>query len=199
MTYRIALIGCGVAGLIACQRTEAASPSPAPVEKASPARSLGPPVKTAPAPVSPETKASGQVPLAPFTNGKRVRISHLVEIEPLEITVPKGVKMEKRYMNGEGIAPRAGLVGGALNLEVMEPEAGFRDIAWYKAQTSSDEKVIRAEETADGFLWLDAIHGEFSELVSRPKLKVICVQSQMKTLADAELAAAVCLSLRAAK
>jgi len=187
------VMGLGLFAVLACSRTETRAPNPAPIEPPRPAPSAPPAnsnASPAPAPAA---------PLAPLAKGKRVRIAHLEGIEPLEVTLPPGVKMEKRYMNGEGIAPRAGLVGGALNIEVMEPEAGFRKLEWYKEQLSSDEKLIRAEETPDGFLWMDALRDEFSVLVSRPTLKVVCAQSQLKTLADAETAAAICLSLRPAK
>ena len=196
MIKRIA-IGVGLVAALACSRTEAKAPSPAPAEPLRAAPSA-PPANSNPPP-APAAGAAAAAPLAPLEKGKRVRIAHLAGIAPLEVTLPPGVKMEKRHMNGEGIAPRAGLVGGVLNIEVMEPEAGFRELKWYKEQLSSDEKLIRAEETPDGFLWMDALRDEFSVLVSRPKLKVICAQSQLKSLADAETAASICLSLRPAK
>ena len=62
---------------------------------------------------------------------------------------------------------------------------------------------VRADESEDGYLVIQkhdmtAVGTVFGAFVSRPGLKVICSQYQMKSLADAELAASVCLSLRAA-
>jgi hypothetical protein len=63
--------------------------------------------------------------------------------------------------------------------------------------------VVRADQMPEGFL-LIALHASgigdecYSVILSRPDLKVLCQGSSKARLADAELLASACLTLRAA-
>jgi hypothetical protein len=144
-------------------------------------------------------------PLTPFADGKRVRIKPLeAEIKALEITVPANFKL--KYEGGEELAPSAHLVGPNLEIVVGGPEAGIFTLEQeMKIATNSEKPVafFRTEETEQGFLlvdrdWLTGDHPLYNATVSRPKLKVECWATGLEKLSDAELAASICLTLRAA-
>ena len=146
-------------------------------------------------------------PLTPFADGKRLRIKPLEDgIEALEITVP--AKFKLKYEGGEELAPSAHLAGQGLEVMVGPPEAGIFSLAQEKrAILSSDPAATfhRAEETEDGYLLIDLNNitaggsdRRYDVAVTRPKLKVECWANALERLSDAELAASICLTLRAA-
>ena len=150
-------------------------------------------------------KPAALPPLTPFADGKRVRIKPLEDgIEALEIAVPPNFKL--KYEGGEELAPSAHVIGPDLEIEVVQPEAGFFTLKERMKIAMNSEKTptfFRAEETKDGFLlvernWLAGDHPLYNATVSRPKLKVECAAAGLEKLSGAELAASICLTLRAA-
>jgi hypothetical protein len=144
-------------------------------------------------------------PLTPFADGKRVRIKPLeADIKALEITVPANFKLTVERL--EDIPPSAHLTSPALEIAVGPPEAGFFTLKQEMRIVGNSEKAptfFRADETEDGFLlvhrdWLTGDHPLYNATISRPKLKVECVAAGLEKLSDADLAASICLSLRAA-
>lgn len=189
---------CGLAFFLVGVRAESLAASPAPVEKARPNPAAAEAAGGHGVAMG-DAKPAAQPPLAPLTKGKRLRITRLYEIKPLEIVVPDGVKLKMENMDGGELLPRAELRGGAVDIEVMRPEDGFRGLQQDLKMQATGVTIVRADELADGYLWIQKYRDAFTVFVSRPGLKVTCAQSQLKSLADAEVAASVCLSLRAAK
>jgi len=205
MLNRFLFVCAGLALWLACAKGDARAEATPPASKAiakSPAQD--PPAgETVPAP--PQSPPSASSPLTPLAEGKRIRITKLYEIKPLEIVVPPDVKLKMTFMDSDDILPRANLLGGVLAIEVLRPEEGFSTFADdMKMQArSGNVTFVRAYEDEGGYLLLQkyqktAAGALFGVFVSRPRLKVTCRQFDMKSLADAELAASVCLTLRAA-
>lgn len=143
-------------------------------------------------------------PLAALTQGKTLRVKGL-ETVPLEITAPPKFKF-RMDEGGEDFAPRGHVEGpGQIDIEISLPEGGF--LSFSKQRRILEEKdrptsILRAEETPEGFLMVYRDRdsegaAEFGAIVSRPHLGVRCDAMFLKHLTDAELAASVCLSLRA--
>jgi hypothetical protein len=175
---------------LACARGAAHAEAAAPADK-------GASAKPSPAATAPTA------PLAPLAQGKKVRITKLYETKPVEALVPAGVKLKMSHLDDDDVLPRANLVGGALNLEVLAPEEGFFSLADDLKTRGPKPTFLRSYEDEGGYvlLWKSEKTGSgtvFGTLVSRPRLKVICRQSDMTSLEDAELAASVCLTLRSA-
>ena len=152
-----------------------------------------------------QDKPEALPPLTPFADGKRVRIKPLEDgIEALEIAVPPNFKL--RYEGGEELAPSAHLIGPDLKIVVGPPEAGIFTLKQEMTIALNSEKPVtffRAEETEEGFLlvdrdWLFGDDPLYNAKVSRPKLKVECWATELEKLSDAELAASICVTLRAA-
>jgi hypothetical protein len=204
MLNRFLFVCAGLALWLACAKGDARAEATPPASKAiakSPAQA--PPAgETVPAP--PQDPPSASSPLTPLAEGKRIRITKLYEIKPLEIVVPPDVKLKMTFMDSDDILPRANLIGGGLAIEVLRPEEGFSTFADdMKMHRSGNATFVRAYEDEGGYLLLQkyqktAAGAVFGIFVSRPQLKVTCRQFDMKSLADAELAASVCLSLRSA-
>jgi len=151
------------------------------------------------------TIAPPQAPLAPLADGRRVRIRKLEEdVEALEILVPPGFKLH--YEGNEELLPSAHLVSPDMEIVIQNPESGFYTLAEYRdmiVRSDAEATLLRAVETADGHMILDrnnfsGVGRRYDAIVSRPKLKVTCVATGLERLSDAELAAAVCLTLRPA-
>ena len=150
-------------------------------------------------------------PLAPLAVGKRLRLQGVGSADPnenmvpLEITVPPKFKLKMK--GNEEQLPSAHLKGPGLEVVVEDPEAGFSTLADLKGLISRGDPsatFIRVEETPDGFLLIyratvAGIGPRFNAVVSRPGLKVDCGAYALTQLSDAERAASVCLSLRAAR
>lgn len=184
---------------LACARGDARAQAPAPTEKTAPPA----PKPGTPAPTTEAKPAPPSTPLEPLAKGKRVRITKLYEIKPLQMLVPPEVKLT---MSGsDETLPRANLSGGPIEMEVMAPDGGFHSLAdetkLYAG--SKDTTIARASEDAAGYvLILKKVESPsktvYEVYVARPSLKVMCHQFQSLSMADAELAASVCLTLRPA-
>ena len=140
----------------------------------------------------------------PLTKGKRIRITRLRKIKPLEIVVPEGVKLRMEFMDSDDILPRAQLTGGNLDITVGPTESNFGPLSFYTGNLTADAVIVHGVETPDGVVLVKRftsakVPPTFSVLVTRPNLEVECSQFQLRSYADAELAASVCLSLRRAK
>lgn len=151
-------------------------------------------------------KSDAIPPLTALADGKRVRIKPLEDgIEALEITVPPRFKLTVK--RPEDLPPSAHLTGQGLDIIVGPPEAGMFSLAQARrAILSSDPSATfhRSEETEVGYLLVDLNNitaggsdRRYDVAVSRPKLKVECWANALERLPDAELAASICLSLRA--
>jgi hypothetical protein len=138
-------------------------------------------------------------PLQPLAEGKRVRINKLWG-PPVEITVPPDFKL--RMEGGVESNPEANLEGPEWSVVVLHPEAGFFTLKQEKdilIRSDPLTKVILERETADGFVLIDqnSIDGpsKYSATVSRRALDVECGAWGLNSLADAEKAASICLTL----
>ena len=205
MKSRLAIVLLAVSAVHACAKKSQDAPS-ASIERPSQAAQK-PQASRADAGAGPAVQGKPEAlpPLAPFADGKRVRIKPLEDgIKALEITVPPNFKL--KYEGGEEMAPSAHLVGPDLEIEVAQPEAGFFTLKERMKTAMNSERpptFFRAEETEDGFLlvernWLTGDHPLYIAVVSRPKLKVECVAAGLEKLSDADLVASICLTLRAA-
>jgi hypothetical protein len=195
---RLLIATAGLSLSLACAGGDARAQAPAPAEK--PASSAPEPAAPAPAEAKP---APGTAPLEPLAKGKRVRISKLYEIKPLQMLVPPDVKLT---MSGsDETLPRANLSGGPLEMEVMAPDGGFHPLADETKiyAGAKDVTIARASEDAAGYVLIlkkaeSPSKTVYEVYVARPALKVMCHQFQALSLAEAELAASVCLTLRPA-
>jgi hypothetical protein len=206
MHRRLLILGIGLTISLACTKGDARAEAAAPADKGTPT-ATAPSAKTNPGPADAKpapatnTSAANKDALAPFAEGKRVRITKLYETKPIEALVPADVKVKMSHLNDDDILPRANLVGGTLNLEVMAPEGGFVSLADELKMRSPKQTFLRSYEDEGGYvlIWKSektASGTVFGTLVSRPRLKVTCRQSDMPSLEDAERAASVCLTLR---
>jgi hypothetical protein len=159
-----------------------------------------------------QNKPDALPPLAPFTDGKRIHIKPIEDyIEALEITLPKGFELS--YDDNGELENSVRITGPGLEIEIGPPEAGFFTLAEHMVIYRNNDKppvFYRAEETKEGYLLLvgnlDSEVG-YQVTVSRPNLKVTCFAGrfvggswvEMDTLEKADLAASICLSLRAAQ
>ena len=145
-------------------------------------------------------------PLTALADGKRVRIKPLeVGIEALEITVPPKFKLTVK--RPEDLPPSAHLTGQGLDIIVGPPEAGMFSLAQARRSILASDPAAtfqRSEETEAGYLLINLNNitaggsdRRYDVAVSRPKLKVECWAIALERLPDAELAASICLSLRA--
>jgi len=139
----------------------------------------------------------------PLTEGKRVRIDKLW-VPPVEITVPPNFTLNTDAT--EEVSPHAHLEGPDWEVEVREPEGGFRNLKREKRmllRSDSAVKIIHEQETAAGFLLIDQDNldgpSKYTTWVTRPALKVECVAWGMDSLADAEKGASICLTLGRAR
>ena len=187
-----------------CAKKPQGAPPPEPDRPAQTA--LKPHLPDAAAGASLQGKPEALPPLTPFADGKRVRIKPLEDgIKALEIAVPRNFKL--KYEGGEELAPSAHLVGPNLEIVVGEPPDGeFSPLAEEMKMHMNNPRppaFLRAEETEDGFLlvhrdWLVGDHPLYNATVLRPKLKVECWSTGLEKLSDADLAASICLTIRAA-
>ena len=178
-----------------CTKKDLAAQAPqAPPPATSPTTNVPPRLdaSSAQAPVPPS-------PLQPLAEGKRVRINKLW-CPPVEITVPPDFKL--RMEGGGESNPEANLEGPDWSVVVLHPEAGFFTLDQEKGivtRTDPGEKVIHAQRTADGFVLVDQnnINGpsKYSTKISRRALGVTCGAWGLDSLADAEKAASICLTL----
>ena len=189
-----------------CAKKPQGAPPPAPDRPSHAALKPQPPRPDAIAARALQGKPEALPPLTPFADGKRVRIKPLQdEIEALEITVP--AKFKLRLEGGEELARSAHLIGPGLEIVVGPPPDGeFSPLAGEMKMHMNNPRppaFLRSEETEDGFLlvhrdWLFGDHPLYNATVSRPKIKVECWATGLEKLSDAELAASICLTLRAA-
>ena len=193
MRSRFLLVGVTLSLSLACAKGDARAEAPAPGDK----------VATKPAALAPAAAPAGSAPIEPLAKGKRVRIGKLFEIKPLQMLVPPEVKLT--MSDSDETLPRANLSGGPIEMEVMQPDGGFHSLAdetkLYAG--AKDVTVARAYEDASGYVLLlkkieSPTRTVFEVFVARPALKVMCHQFQALSLAEAELAASVCLTLRPA-
>jgi len=146
--------------------------------------------------------------LLPLTEGKTLKIRGL-ETVPLEVTAPPKFKF---FMDsgGEDYGPRGHLEGpGGLDIQLEQPDQFFSLAKQreYLHDANPVTVVLRGEETSDGYLVLyearrpqsEKQYGsaQYGAIVSRPKLRVTCSIDWLERRSDAELAARLCLSLRA--
>ena len=189
--------------MLGCVKRPQGSPPIASSQNTKPA--LKTPARDAAVGLTKRGGADALPPLIPFADGKQVRIRPLEHgIKTLEITVPS--QFELRVEEGEEMPPRAYLTGPALKIVVGPPDGEFSPLADEIRMHMNNPRppaFLRSEETEDGFLlvyrnWLASKHPLYNARVSRPKLKVECWATEIEKASDADLAAAICLTLRTA-
>jgi len=148
------------------------------------------------------------LPFAPLAKGKTVRINGL-DIAPLQVTVPSTFKF-KMEGPGEDFGDRAHLKGPSeVDIEIFPPDDGrFIGLSEYRQFLEGGTypcSIIRTQELSPGFVVIFEGRGittsepDFGAFVSLPNLGVECDSMFLHSVLDAELAVAVCLSLRPAK
>lgn len=198
LKLRLILVFCVLVVCKGCTKKEPANQPPraAPSLPSSPTANVPPRLDAsltqAPAPPS---------PLQPLAEGKRVRITKL-EVDPLEITVPPDFRL--RMQGGEESAPVAYLEGPEFKVSVDEPEGGSLSLKTARetfARSYPTSSNIVTAETMDGYLLVDWLtfggRLQYVTYLSLPKLRVQCDAHELETMEQANLAASICLSLRA--
>jgi hypothetical protein len=148
------------------------------------------------------------LPFAPLTKGKTLRINGL-DIAPLEVTVPSKFKFRMEDP-GEDFGSRAHLKGpSGVDIEIFPPDDGkFLGLSEQRQVLeggSHPDSIIRTQELSPGYVVIFEGRGvttsepDFGAFVSLPNLGVRCDAMSLRSLLDAELSVAVCLSLRSAK
>jgi hypothetical protein len=163
------------------------------------------------APGQPDAAAAASKPtvsphLMPLAKGKWVRLEGIGTATPLEILVPVTFKLTTSEQT-EDEMPSAHLKDSAMELVVNTPGAGFFPLSDFKATLGQGNTAVtfdRAEENADGYsvIYRTSRPGtdpRYHTRISRPTLKVSCTGRSLQGLEQAERAASICLTLRAAK